>query len=78
MLVEKLLKENSELSGRVAELSGERVALKQTLGGLERQLRRSESDLAKVTAETGNRLAADVNNSKVMHTLLVDHGFNVL
>ncbi|XP_062324892.1 pericentrin isoform X2 [Osmerus eperlanus] len=66
-LVEKLLKENSELSGRVAELSGEGVDLKQTLRGLERQLRRSESELAKVTAETRNRpaVAADINNSKV-------------
>ncbi|KAJ3613831.1 hypothetical protein NHX12_020077, partial [Muraenolepis orangiensis] len=53
--VETLLRENSELTERVASLSQERVVLKQTLAGLERRLRRAENNLAKVTAETENR-----------------------
>ncbi|XP_071373521.1 pericentrin isoform X2 [Centroberyx affinis] len=54
-LVERLLKENSELTERVTTLSQERVTLKHTLTCLERQLRRSENELAKVTTETENR-----------------------
>ncbi|CAL8285441.1 unnamed protein product [Lota lota] len=54
-LVETLLGENSELTERVASLSQERVTLKHTLACLERQLRRAENDLAKVTMETENR-----------------------
>ncbi|KAF7667502.1 hypothetical protein LDENG_00056390 [Lucifuga dentata] len=54
-LVEGLLKENSELTERVTVLSEERAALKHTLTCLERQLCRSENELAKVTTETENR-----------------------
>ncbi|KAL1021956.1 hypothetical protein UPYG_G00020370 [Umbra pygmaea] len=54
-LVERLLKENSDLSTRVTELSQERVNLKHILSGLERRLRQAESE---------NRPKADVNNSK--------------
>ncbi|KAM4625822.1 pericentrin [Polymixia lowei] len=54
-LVERLLKENSELTERVTTLSQERVTLKHALTCLERRLRRSENELAKVTTETENR-----------------------
>ncbi|KAJ8003709.1 hypothetical protein DPEC_G00151130 [Dallia pectoralis] len=54
-LVEKLLRENSDLSKRVTELSQERVNLKHSLSSLERQLRR---------AETENKPSADLNSSK--------------
>ncbi|XP_070699119.1 pericentrin [Pempheris klunzingeri] len=65
-LLEKLLKENSELTERVTSLSQERATLKHRLTCLERQLRRTENELAKVTAETENRPINDVtSNSKV-------------
>ncbi|KAM6973041.1 pericentrin [Aplochiton taeniatus] len=65
-LMERLLKENSELTERVTELSQERVTLKHTLSCVERQLRRSETELAKVTTETENRPVIDtVSHSKV-------------
>ncbi|TKS86788.1 Pericentrin Kendrin [Collichthys lucidus] len=65
-LLERLLKENSELTERVTSLSQERATLKHKLTCLERQLRRTENELAKVTAETENRPINDVtSNSKV-------------
>lgn len=65
-LLETLLKENSELTERVTSLSQERATFKHRLTCLERQLRRSENELAKVTTETENRPISDVtSNSKV-------------
>ncbi|XP_034431835.1 pericentrin isoform X3 [Hippoglossus hippoglossus] len=65
-LLEKLLSENSELTERLTSLSQERATHKHRLTFLERQLRHSENELAKVTAETENRPINDViNNSKV-------------
>ncbi|XP_058471141.1 pericentrin [Solea solea] len=65
-LLDRLLTENSELMERLTSLSQERATLKHRLGLLDRQLQRSESELAKVTAETENRPLNDVtNNSKV-------------
>ncbi|XP_041809392.1 pericentrin isoform X2 [Chelmon rostratus] len=65
-LLERLLKENSELTERVTSLSQERATLKHRLAYLERQLRRAENELAKVTTETENRPISDVtSNSKV-------------
>ncbi|XP_054469221.1 pericentrin isoform X2 [Anoplopoma fimbria] len=65
-LLERLLKENSELTERVTSLSQERATLKHKLTCLERQLRRTENELAKVTTETENRPVSDViSNSKV-------------
>ncbi|XP_041760284.2 pericentrin isoform X1 [Coregonus clupeaformis] len=54
-LVERLLRENSDLSARVKELSQERVNLKHTLSCLERQLRQAEIE---------NRPSTDLSNSK--------------
>ncbi|KAM9842917.1 pericentrin [Aulostomus maculatus] len=53
-LLERLLKENSELTERVTSLSQERATLTHKLSCLERQLRRTESELTKVTMETEN------------------------
>lgn len=65
-LLEKLLEENSELTERVTSLSQEKTALKHRLACLERELRRTENQLAMVTSETENRPVNDViNNSKV-------------
>lgn len=65
-LSERLLKENSELTECVTSLSQERATLKHRLTCLERQLRRTESELAKVTTETENRPINDVtSNGKV-------------
>ncbi|XP_076604354.1 pericentrin isoform X2 [Chaetodon auriga] len=65
-VLERLLKENLELTERVTSLSQERATLKHRLTCLERQLRRAENELAKVTAETENRPISDVtSNSKV-------------
>ncbi|XP_044023203.1 pericentrin isoform X3 [Siniperca chuatsi] len=65
-LLERLLKENSELTEQVTSLSQERATLKHRLACLERQLRRMENELAKVTTETENRPINDVtSNSKV-------------
>ncbi|XP_038584251.1 pericentrin isoform X3 [Micropterus salmoides] len=65
-LLERLLKENSELTERVTSLSQERATLKHKLTCLERQLRRMENELAKATTETENRPTNDViSNSKV-------------
>lgn len=50
----------------MTSLSQERATLKHRLGLLERQLRRTENELAKITAETENRPINDVaSNSKV-------------
>lgn len=69
-LLEKLLEENSELTERVTLLSQEKTALKHRLAGLEQELRRTENELAKVTAETENRPITDmINNSKVGENL---------
>ncbi|XP_008275148.1 pericentrin [Stegastes partitus] len=65
-LLETLLKENSELTERVTSLSQERTTFKHRLTCLERQLRTTENELAKVTTETENRPINDVtNNSKL-------------
>ncbi|KAM6917864.1 pericentrin isoform 2-T2 [Lycodopsis pacificus] len=64
-LPERLLKENSELTERVTSLSQERVALKHTLACTERQLRRTENELAKLTTETENRPNDVTSNSKM-------------
>ncbi|XP_062295952.1 pericentrin isoform X3 [Scomber scombrus] len=58
-LLEKLLNENSELTERVTSVSQERSTLKLKLACLERQLRRTENELAKVTTETENRPISD-------------------
>ncbi|XP_068574033.1 pericentrin isoform X2 [Cebidichthys violaceus] len=68
-LPERLLKENSELTERVTSLSQERAALKHTLACMERQLRRTESELAKVTTETENRPINDVTSNSKMQRL---------
>lgn len=62
-LLERLLKENSELTERVTSLSQERATFKHRLTCLERQLRRTENELAKVTTETENRPINDVTSS---------------
>ncbi|XP_028420872.1 pericentrin isoform X5 [Perca flavescens] len=65
-LLDRLLKENSELMERVTSLSQERATLRHRLSCLERQLRRTENELAKVTTETENRPINDMtSNSKV-------------
>ncbi|XP_029972288.1 pericentrin isoform X2 [Salarias fasciatus] len=65
-LLQTLLKDNSELTERLTSLSQERAAFKHKLSSLERQLRRTENELAKVTSETENRPTADVaSNSKL-------------
>ncbi|XP_062252996.1 pericentrin isoform X2 [Platichthys flesus] len=65
-LLEKMLSENSELTERVTLLSQDRATHKHRLAYLERQLRHSEKELAKVTSETENRSINDViSNSKV-------------
>ncbi|XP_074517505.1 pericentrin isoform X9 [Sebastes fasciatus] len=68
-LLERMLKENSELTERVTSLSQERATLKHRLTCLERQLQRSENELAKVTAETENRPIHDVTSSSKMQRL---------
>ncbi|XP_070776144.1 pericentrin [Enoplosus armatus] len=65
-LLETLLKENSELTERITSLSQDRATLKHRLTCLERQLRRTENELAKVATETENRPINDVtSNSRV-------------
>lgn len=64
-LLDRLLKENSELTERMTSLSQERATLKHRLTFLERQLRHTENELAKVT-ETENGPISDVtSNGKV-------------
>ncbi len=54
------------MTEHVTSLSQERATLKHRLTSLERQLRRTENELAKVTTETENRPVSDMNsNSKV-------------
>lgn len=77
-LLETLLKENSELTERVTSLSQERATLKHRLTYLERELRRTEDELTKVTAETENRPIYDVtSNSKVSRSRVHLHNFVV-
>uniref|UniRef100_A0A3Q3MWM4 Pericentrin n=1 Tax=Labrus bergylta TaxID=56723 RepID=A0A3Q3MWM4_9LABR len=65
-MLERLLEENLELTERVTSLSQERATLKHRLTFLERELRRTENELAKVATETENRPLNDViSNSKV-------------
>ncbi|KAM7376064.1 hypothetical protein PAMP_005812 [Pampus punctatissimus] len=68
-LLETLLKENSELTERVTSLSQEGATLKHKLACLERQLRRTENELAKVTTETENRPINDVTSHGKMQRL---------
>lgn len=69
--LETLLKENSELTERVTLLSQEKASLRQTVASLERQLRRTESELAKVSSDSENRPVSDLtSNSKVSTRLL--------
>ncbi|XP_056248818.1 pericentrin isoform X1 [Seriola aureovittata] len=68
-LLERLLKENSELTERVTSLSQERATLKHRLTLLERQLRRTENELAKITTETENRPINDVTSNSKMQRL---------
>lgn len=65
-MLETLQKENSELTDQVMSLRQERASYKLKLSSLERQLRRTENELAKVTSETENRPNCDViSNSKL-------------
>lgn len=65
-MLDRLLNENLELTEQVTSLSQERATLKHRLMYLERQLRHSENELAKVTSETENRPISDVtSNHKV-------------
>lgn len=76
-LLERMLKENSELTERVTSLSQERATLKHRLTCLERQLRRTENELAKVTTETENRPISDVtSNTKVSRKHVLLHTFS--
>ncbi|XP_032355881.1 pericentrin isoform X2 [Etheostoma spectabile] len=68
-LLDRLLKENSELMERVTSLSQERATLRHRLTCLERQLRRTEKELAKVTTETENRPINDVTSNCKMQRL---------
>lgn len=64
--LETLLKENSELTERVTSLSQEKASLRHTLASLERQLRRTESELTQVLTNSENRPASDLtSNCKV-------------
>lgn len=64
--METLLKENSELTEHVTSLSQERTVLQHRLTCLERKLRRTELELAKLKTETENMPVSDVtSNSKV-------------
>ncbi|KAM8917072.1 pericentrin isoform 2-T2 [Spinachia spinachia] len=62
-LLERLLKENSELTERVTCLSRDRATLKHTLACSERQLRCKENELAMVSTETENRPINDVTTT---------------
>ncbi|KAK5886534.1 hypothetical protein CesoFtcFv8_017560 [Champsocephalus esox] len=65
-LLERMMKENSELTERVTSLSQEKATLKHRLTFLEGELRLTENELAKVTTETENRPTNDViSNAKV-------------
>ncbi|KAK1894257.1 Pericentrin, partial [Dissostichus eleginoides] len=65
-LLERMMKENSELTKHVTSLSQEKATLKHRLTFLERELRLTENELAMVTTETENRPINDViSNAKV-------------
>uniref|UniRef100_A0A3Q2FFS1 Pericentrin n=1 Tax=Cyprinodon variegatus TaxID=28743 RepID=A0A3Q2FFS1_CYPVA len=65
-LLERVLKENSELTEQVMSLSQEKAVYKSRLTSLEKQLRRTECDLAKVATETENQPISDAgSNSRV-------------
>ncbi|MED6278349.1 hypothetical protein CHARACLAT_022792, partial [Characodon lateralis] len=64
-LLESLVKENSELTQRVTTLSQERTTYRGRLANLEKQLRRTECELAKVTTETENQPISDSVNSRL-------------
>lgn len=68
-LLERLMKENSELTERVTSLSQERATLKHRLTCLERELRSTENELAKVTTETENRPINDLASNSKMQRL---------
>ncbi|KAM9354836.1 pericentrin [Pholidichthys leucotaenia] len=68
-LVETLLKENSDLKERVTSLNQERATFKHKLSCLERQLRRTENELTKVTTETENRPIDDAASNSKLHRL---------
>ncbi|XP_061599182.1 pericentrin isoform X2 [Cololabis saira] len=65
-LLETLLKDNSQLTERLTSLNQERTTYRHKLTSLERQLRRSENELAKVTAETENRPINDLASNSRM------------
>ncbi|XP_023807688.1 A-kinase anchor protein 9-like isoform X2 [Oryzias latipes] len=64
-LLEKLLKENSELNERITSLSQERSTYKHRLSTLEKQLRRTESDLSAANTERENRPIGDPSCSRL-------------
>uniref|UniRef100_A0AAQ4QNG3 Pericentrin/AKAP-450 centrosomal targeting domain-containing protein n=1 Tax=Gasterosteus aculeatus aculeatus TaxID=481459 RepID=A0AAQ4QNG3_GASAC len=68
-LLERLLKENSDLTERVTSLSRDRATLKHTLACSERQLRCTENELAKVATGTENRPINDVTSSSKVQRL---------
>ncbi|KAL3049419.1 hypothetical protein OYC64_008805 [Pagothenia borchgrevinki] len=68
-LLERVMKENSELTQRVTSLSQEKATLKHRLTFLERELRLTENELAKVTTETENRPINDVICNAKVHRL---------
>uniref|UniRef100_A0A3Q3AKC5 Pericentrin n=1 Tax=Kryptolebias marmoratus TaxID=37003 RepID=A0A3Q3AKC5_KRYMA len=61
--LEALLRKNSELTERVTSLGQERSAYKNRLTCLEKQLRRTENELARVTAEMENRPVDDASSN---------------
>lgn len=70
-LLERVLKENSELTEQVMSLSQEKAVYKSRLTSLEKQLRRTECDLAKVATETENQPISDAgSNSRVRIIIL--------
>ncbi|XP_015248198.1 PREDICTED: pericentrin-like isoform X1 [Cyprinodon variegatus] len=62
-LLERVLKENSELTEQVMSLSQEKAVYKSRLTSLEKQLRRTECDLAKVATETENQPISDAGSN---------------
>ena len=71
-LLERVMKENSELTQRVTSLSQEKATLKHRLTFLERELRLTENELAKVTTETENRPINDVISNAKVQILFLD------
>uniref|UniRef100_A0A3P9JDG0 Pericentrin n=1 Tax=Oryzias latipes TaxID=8090 RepID=A0A3P9JDG0_ORYLA len=64
-LLEKLLKENSELNERITSLSQEKSTYKHRLSTLEKQLRRTESELSAANTERENRPIGDPSSSRL-------------